>query len=221
MQEFAQPDFGGGGDDRRKQSRKKKPFFIAYTDDKGAFVPAYALDIGRTGIRLLSELPVPDEGQVRVMIEKRDFIISVRKVWSTEVEREDKQWHMTGLRFSAIAPNDREFIDHYVAGKEYFEGSKLVEWLEELRKNPDSADRVLPQEILDRFHRQLVLKNRLVLRDNESPLVKYRYGGQLMRHGRRVHVMTIQSKIVEDGQTRPFVTKFVFDDKAISIEMLP
>lgn len=220
MQDVAQPVHGWTGEERRREARKKKPFFVAYTINEIVFLPAYGLDISKQGIRILTDTMMPDEFRLRIMLKERDFIVGARKLWGLEVTREDKIWFMSGLRYVVIGQNDREFIECYVAGKPYFEGNKLLEMLEELRKHPDSADRLLPPEILERFHRHLVVRNRLVLREKESPLVKYRYEGPRQRNGKRVHLMTIASKVVEKGETRQFVTKFVFNDTATAIEVV-
>ena len=220
MHETSQPDHGWNGEERRQETRKKKPFFIAYTLNDITFVPAYGLDIGKTGIRILTEQSMPGDFRLRIMFKERDFIVGARNLWTREVDREDKKWQMTGLRFTVISQNDREFLECYVVDKPYFEGNKLLEMLEELRKHPENAETLLPPEILERFLRHLVVRKRLIMREKESPLVKYHYEGPRQRNGQRVHLMTIQSKVVEDGQTHPFVTKFVFNDAATSIEVL-
>jgi hypothetical protein len=208
------------GPERRKDPRKKKPFFIAYTINDIVFLPAYGLDISKPGIRILTDVQMPEELRLRIMFKEHDFIVGVRKVWEMEVVREDKTWWMGGMRHVVIGQNDREFIECYIAGKTYFEGNKLLEALEELRRHPDSADRLLPPEILERFHRHLVAKKRLALHDGQSPLVKYHYDGPRQRNGRRVHLMTIESRLVEEGATRTFTTKFVFNDTATAIEVV-
>ncbi|HXF33493.1 MAG TPA: PilZ domain-containing protein, partial [Candidatus Acidoferrales bacterium] len=147
MQDIAQPAQGWNGDERRKETRKKKPFFIAYTVNEIVFVPAYGLDLSKQGIRILTDVSMPDEFRMRIMFKERDFIVGARKLWEMETPREDKIWQMAGLRFVVIGQNDREFIEAYIAGKQYFEGSKLVEMLEELRKHPDKAEHILPPEV--------------------------------------------------------------------------
>lgn len=219
MQDIApQPASGWTGEERRKEARKKKPFFIAYTINDIVFVPAYGLDVSKQGIRVLTDAQLPDEVRLRIMLKERDFIVGVRKVWETDVPREGKLWFMAGMRYVVIGQNDREFLECYVAGKPYYEGNKLLEMLDELRKHPDDADTILPQEVLERFHRHLVAKKRLVLREKESPLVKYHYDGPRQRNGQRVHLMTIASKVVEKGRERRYLTTFVFNDTATVIE---
>jgi hypothetical protein len=220
MQDIAQPAQGWNGEERRKEARKKKPFFIAYTLNEIVYVPAYGLDVSKQGIRILTDVKMPEELRLRIMFKERDFIVGVRKLWEQETPREDKVWQMAGLRYIVIGQNDREFIEAYVAGKAYYEGNKLVEMLEELRKHPEKADEILPREVLERFHRHLASRNRLVLREKESPLVKYHYEGPRQRNGKRVHLMTIQSKVSDGGDTRVFITKFVFNDNATAIEVI-
>lgn len=220
MQDIAQPAQGWSGEERRKEARKKKPFFIAYTLDEVAYIPAYGLDISKQGIRILTDVLMPEELRVRIMFKERDFIVGLRKLWGQETPREDKVWQMSGMRYIVIGQNDREFIEAHVADKPYYEGNKLVEMLEELRKHPDSADRILPAEVLERFHRHLVVRSRLILREKESPLVKYRYDGPRQRNGKRVHLMTVQSKVVDAEHTRVFITRFVFNDSATAIEVV-
>lgn len=209
------------GDERRKGPRKKKPFFIAYTINDVIFIPAYGLDIGRAGMRILTDVQMPStEFRIRIMFKQRDFIVGVKKLWEQETPRADKVWFMAGLRYTVVGTNDREFIDCYVHDKPYYEGNKLLEMLEELRRHPDNAERILPQDVLERFHRHLVLKRRLVLHEHESPLVKYRYEGPRQRNGKRVHLMTVESRVITDQGPHAFRTRFVFNDTATSIEVL-
>ena len=209
-------------EERRKEPRKNKPYFIGYSVDGVAFLPAYGLEVSRSGMRLLGEALLPDgDFRVRVMLNKRDFLVDVKKVWEQQVPREDQLWWMTGAKFVLIGPVDREFVASYVEDKPFFEGNKLLEQLDELRKRPDKADRLLPKELLDQFLTRLVKLERLApVAEKESPLVKYRYDGPRDRNGQRVHLITIQSKIVQDGKTQPYVTRFIFDDTGKKVEIL-
>jgi hypothetical protein len=209
-----------GGPERRTEPRKKKPFYIAYTINEVTYNPAYGLDISKPGMRVLTDVEMPPEFRLRVLFKEHEFIVGARKMWETEVPREDNMRWMAGVHFVVISQNDREFIECYVADKPYFAGNKLLEMLEELRKHPDNADRILPPEVLERFHRHLILRKRLVKREGESPLVRYHYDGPRQRNGQREHLMTIQSKVVEADKTREFTTKFVFNDTASSIEVM-
>lgn len=221
MQDIAQQSAPvWSGEERRKEARKKKPFFIAYTINDIVFVPAYGLDVSKQGIRVLTDVKLPDELRLRIMFKERDFIVGVRKLWESEVPRDDKIWFMAGMRYVVIGQNDREFLECYVADKPYYEGNKLLEMLEELRKHPENADHILPPEVIERFLRHLVAKNRLVMREKESPLVKYHYDGPRKRNDQRVHLMTIASKVVDKGEEHRYLTKFVFNDTATVIEML-
>src|SRR5579863_6451756 len=121
MQDIAQPAQGWSGEERRKEARKKKPFFIAYTINEIVFIPAYGLDISKQGIRILTDVSMPEELRLRIMFKERVFIVGVHKLWEIEVPREDKIWQMSGLRYVVVGHNDREFIECYIAGKPYFE----------------------------------------------------------------------------------------------------
>lgn len=212
----------GAVEERRKEPRKNKPFFVGYSVDGVAFLPAYGLEISRSGVRLLAEAVMPDaDFRVRIMLNKRDFIVDLKKIWEQQVPRDDQIWTMTGTKFVMIGHIDREFIESYVEEKPFYEGNKLLEQLDELRKRPDKADRILPQELLDEFLARLVKLERLApLAPNESPLVKFRYDGPRQKNGQRVHLITIQSKTVKDGKISPFVTRFIFDDHGKHVEIL-
>lgn len=211
------------GRERRNNPRKRKSFFIAYTMDELSFVPAYGLDVSRTGVRILTDVQMPPRDfRLRLMFKERDFLVGVTKVWETETPRDDKIWYTAGARFEVIGKNDREFLACWIVDRPYYEGSnqKLLDMLEELRKHPDNVERILPLELLMRFHKLLVARHRLVLEEHKSPLVKYRYDGPRDRAGKRVHVMTIWSKVVGKAETESFTTRFAFDDAAKKIEVL-
>lgn len=210
------------GVERRVRVRKQKLFYIAYTLDESTFSPAYGLDVSRSGMRILTDQRMPeDDFRVRTLIEGREFLVGVRKVWDEETEYRGALWWRAGVRFVVIGTNDREFIDCYVADKEYFEGNKLLEALEQVRLRPDDADRLLPQSLLERFHRNLIRRHRLNhLHERENPLVKYQYDGPRRLQGKRIHVMTVESKFIIEDETRLYKTRFAFNDNASWVKAL-
>lgn len=201
-------------DDQRIATRKRKPFYIAFSVNGEAYVPAYGLDISRTGICIVTDPRMPEDlFKVRVILKERDFVVVVKKMWDriTTLQKGDS-W-ITGTKFTQIDPVDREFVDCYANDKPFYSGNKLLEALERLKAEPDRADLWLPQELLASFLRHLVRLKRLApLSDQAYPLVRYRYEGTMRRGDEVNHVLFVESRVVVDGSTRHFATRFAFDE---------
>jgi hypothetical protein len=206
---------------QRKTPRKAKPFYIAFSVNEVLFVPAYGLDIGTDGLRILTDVPMPDEFKVRVMLEERNFVVTVRKSWDKQVDKDGKTHWITGCRFFEIGPIDREFIRCYVSGEKFIEHSALTAALDELRKRPDRADLLLPREMLDYFLKKLIELNRLApLASQANPLVRYQYEGKRRVGSAPMHLLRIDSRRAHDDTMDRFTTRFIFDENGGNIRMV-
>lgn len=95
-----------------------KPFYVGFSIDGKAFVPAYGLDIKPEAIRVLSNTQLPAGGlKVRVMLGGRTFVVSAMKESERDTIRQDKTWWITGLTFTQIEDGDKDFIDRFLTGR--------------------------------------------------------------------------------------------------------
>lgn len=206
---------------RRETPRKRKAFYIAYTVNDVLFLAAYGLDIGRDGMRILTEPRMPERFGVRVILEGRDFMVRVKRCWDHELLHHDKPHWLTGCAFTEIASIDREFIRCYVSGEPFIERSKLLDALERLRSEPDQAHLLLPRALLDEVLHRLVRLGRLaVLRPHTHPLVRYHYEGAKELDGKAMHLMRVESRIFDDGALHRFSTHFAFDEAGESVRVV-
>jgi hypothetical protein len=207
---------------QRAAPRKQKPFYIAFSINDIAYIPAYGLDISRDGMRLFTDGQMPEDPfKVRILLHGRDFKVTLKKTWDRWASQGSKDGWLTGTRFVAIAPPDREFVECYANGEPFYEGSKLLEALEELKKHPERPDRCLPPEILNGFLQQLVALKRLApLTERRYPLVRYRYEGARVRGGETTHVVHVESRMLVQEGMRRFSTRFGFDQAGLNLHVL-
>lgn len=209
-------------ENKRNAKRKQKAFYIAFSVNDLVYIPAYGLDISRDGMRIFTDVEMPDVPfKVRVMLEGREFTATLKKCWGKQVPHGSKTGWITGTRFTEIAPIEREFIDCYANGEPFYAGNKLLEALERLRLEPDRADLWLPPELLTAFLQQLVALNRLApLSEKTYPLVRYRYEGTTISGEEVTHIVLIESrKLSSDGLSR-FNTRFGFDQTGANLRVL-
>jgi hypothetical protein len=220
-QAFTTPD-AAVDENKRAVKRRKKPFYIAFSVNEILFIPAYGLDVGRDGMRILTEVQMPDDPfSVRTILHGRQFLAKIKKSWDKQIEREGKANWITGARFTEISPADRELIDCYVEDKPYITGNKLFDALERLRLEPDQADLLLPRELLDAFLRRLVELKRLApVRPRSHPLVRYHYEGTRNAGDFLIHVLRIESRVIQADSTRRYSTRFSFDETGGKIQTL-
>ncbi|MGH7715664.1 MAG: hypothetical protein ACREML_06655, partial [Vulcanimicrobiaceae bacterium] len=87
-------------------------------------------------------------------------------------------------------------------------------------------DQFFPKELQDKLHAELIARKRLSPPEGKhSPLVAYFYGGATAKNGKRVHHLTIESKISHTTHKHHHRearhrTRFTFDDSGTEIEVL-
>jgi hypothetical protein len=122
---------GQPGSDRRKYQRKVKPFYVSFSPDGTTYIPAYGLDMSEGGVGLLSQLHTPDgEFKLRIMLEGRDFTVTVRRRGESERMRDGKLWYATGVEFVTVEAEDRGFLDEFVRGLQIPEQNAVLTTLE-------------------------------------------------------------------------------------------
>lgn len=127
------------GADRRKHQRKVKPFYVAFSADGVTYVPAYGVDIGEGGVGILSLLHTPDsEFKLRMMLEERDFIVTVMRRRETEQLRDGKVWYATGVQFVSVEANDRSFLNEFILGLQIPQENIVLSTLETTFGGPEA-----------------------------------------------------------------------------------
>lgn len=209
-------------DNKRAAKRKRKPFYIAFSLNDVLYIPAYGLDISREGMRIFTEIEMLEEPfKIRIILQERDFVVTVKKSWDRPVPHKQKIGWITGTRFTEIDPVDREFVDCYANDKPFYSGNKLLEALERLKKEPDRADVWLPPELLTDFLQQLVALKRLApLGERTYPLVRYRYEGARTQGEMVTHIVHVESRLAGNDGVKRFSTRFGFDQTGANLRVL-
>ena len=215
--------FMGTRPNRRKYPRKRKPFRAAVSFDGGVtHKPAIGLDISGGGICVLTQEPIGvPEFEIRASLGSRVVRVRAKTVWHDTVAHQGKSVWRYGMSFSGVSADDWDAIVRYCGDKPVVEENKAQEDLAAVRMTPDDASRLLPTQLQQRLLRMLVDRRRLApMQDNVTPLVQYFYAGAFQQDGRRMHRLTIQSKVVGPEGSELFDTRFMFDDKGESVQIL-
>ncbi len=216
--------FTGKDANRRKYPRKRKPYRATVSLDAGASQkPAIGLDVSGGGLCVLTQEPVgKNEFEVRATIETRVVRIRAKAVWQDTVTHQGKSVWRYGMKFTGISADDWDAIIRYTTDKPVAEDTnKAQEELVTVRLTPDDASRLLPQNLQVVLLKLLVERRRLApLQDSVTPLVQYFYSGVIRHEGKLMHRLTIQSKVVGSEGAELFETRFIFDDKGDSIQIL-
>lgn len=215
--------FMGKGPNRRKYPRKRKPFRAAVSFDGGAtHKPAIGLDVSGGGICVLTQEPASaDEFEVRASLDERTVRVRAKTVWHDTVVHQGKSVWRYGMSFTGVSADDWDAIVRYCNDKPVVEENKAQDELAAVRMTPDDASRLLPTQLQQRLLRMLVERRRLApMQENVTPLVQYFYAGTVPHDGRQMHRLTIQSKVVGPEGSQLFDTRFMFDDKGESVQIL-
>lgn len=215
--------FMGKGPNRRKYPRKRKPFRAAVSLDGGVtYKPAIGLDISGGGICVLTQEPVaPAEFEIRASLDTRVVRVRAKTVWHDTVVHQGKSVWRYGMSFTGVSADDWDAVVRYCSDKPVAEENKAQEELAAVRMTPDDASRLLPTALQQRLLRMLVERRRLApIQENVTPLVQYFYAGAVQHEGRSMHRLTIQSKVVGPEGSELFDTRFMFDDKGESVQIL-
>lgn len=216
--------FTGKDANRRKYPRKRKPYRATVSIDAGlSQKPAIGLDISGGGLCVLTQEPVgKNEFEVRATIDTRVVRIRAKAVWQDTVSHQGKSVWRYGMKFTGISADDWDAVIRYTTDKSVQEDTnKAQEELVTVRMTPDDASRLLPQHLQKLLLKLLVERRRLApLTDSVTPLVQYFYSGVIRHEGKLMHRLTIQSKVVGAEGAELFETRFIFDDKGDSIQIL-
>jgi hypothetical protein len=215
--------FSGKEPNRRKYARKRKPYRATVSIDGGITQkPAIGLDISGGGLCLLTQEPIArDEFEVRASIDARTLRVRGKSVWHDRVTHQGKSAWRYGLRFTGLSADDWDAVIRYTTDKPVAESNKAQEELTAVRMTPDDANRLLPIVLQRRLLDMLVERYRLApLQENVTPLVQYFYSGVVRHNNQLMHRVTIQSKVVGTDGPELYETRFVFDDKGGSIQVL-
>lgn len=215
--------FTGKDANRRKYPRKRKPYRATVSVDGGLTQkPAIGLDISGGGLCILTQEPVGrDEFEVRATIETRVLRMRARSVWQDTVSHQGKSVWRYGMRFTGITADDWDAIIRFTTDKPVAENNKAQDELVTVRMTPDDANRLLPTNLQKRLLAMLVERRRLAPLDaSVTPLVQYFYSGIVRHDNELVHRLTIQSKVVGPEGAEMYETRFVFDDRGDTVQML-
>ncbi len=215
--------FTGKDANRRKYPRKRKPYRATVSVDGGLTQkPAIGLDISGGGLCILTQEPVGrDEFEVRATIETRVLRMRARAVWQDTVSHQGKSVWRYGMRFTGITADDWDAIIRFTTDKPVAENNKAQDELVTVRMTPDDANRLLPTNLQKRLLAMLVERRRLAPLDpSVTPLVQYFYSGVVRHENELVHRLTIQSKVVGPEGAEMYETRFVFDDRGDTVQML-
>ena len=172
---------------------------------------------------MLTQEPVgKNEFEVRATIDTRVVRIRAKAVWQDTVSHQGKSVWRYGMKFTGISADDWDAVIRYTTDKSVQEDTnKAQEELVTVRMTPDDASRLLPQHLQKLLLKLLVERRRLApLTDSVTPLVQYFYSGVIRHEGKLMHRRTIQSKFVGAEGAELFETRFIFDDKGDSIQIL-
>ncbi|MDQ2993228.1 MAG: PilZ domain-containing protein, partial [Candidatus Eremiobacteraeota bacterium] len=203
--------FTGKDANRRKYPRKRKPYRATVSLDAGlSQKPAIGLDVSGGGLCVLTQEPVgKNEFEVRATIETRVVRIRAKAVWRY------------GMKFTGISADDWDAVIRYTTDKPVAEDTnKAQEELVTVRLTPDDASRLLPQHLQTVLLKLLVERRRLApLQDSVTPLVQYFYSGVIRPMANHASSDDpIQGRRSEGSEL--FETRFIFDDKSDSIQIL-
>jgi len=215
--------FTGKDANRRKYPRKRKPYRATVSVDGGLTQkPAIGLDISGGGLCILTQEPVGrDEFEVRATLETRVLRMRARAVWQDTVSHQGKSVWRYGMRFTGITADDWDAIIRFTTDKPVAETNKAQDELVTVRMTPDDANRLLPTNLQKRLLAMLVERRRLAPLDpSVTPLVQYFYSGVVRHENELVHRLTIQSKVVGPEGAEMYETRFVFDDRGDTVQML-
>ena len=215
--------FTGKDANRRKYPRKRKPYRATVSVDGGLTQkPAIGLDISGGGLCILTQEPVGrDEFEVRATLETRVLRMRARAVWQDTVSHQGKSVWRYGMRFTGITADDWDAIIRFTTDKPVAENNKAQDELVTVRMTPDDANRLLPTHLQKRLLAMLVERRRLAPLDpSVTPLVQYFYSGVVRHENELVHRLTIQSKVVGPEGAEMYETRFVFDDRGDTVQML-
>lgn len=209
--------FRGAPQNRRKYPRRAGPL-QAWVAAGQQWAPIGCLDISGSGMGIVSQATLPEEINVRVMIEKRPVLVRAKRVWQQPGMVQGKPAWRYGLTFTGIGADDWDAVIRFCNNDVVEVENKAQEELELVRLKADDVARLIPKKLQDQLLKLLVDRRRLAPLDGKTPLVQYSYGGVVKKNGKAMHRLSIHSRVREStGEVKAYDTRFFFDDQGSNI----
>jgi hypothetical protein len=215
--------FGSRSQEKREAPRTRQPFKVSFSTNGLTWSPATPVDIGVGGISVLSAHGFhKTELDFKLTLGNREIPCRVAIIRHEGAVQQGRRLHKYGLRFVSMKKDDQDAMMRWLHGKPMETINKAKEELAAIRMNPDDVARLFPKAVQHRLHEELIKRGRLAPhKDKHEPLVAYYYGGATTAGGKRLHRLTIESKIVHHNHNESrFRTRFAFDDDANEITVL-
>lgn len=209
--------FTGAPQNRRKYPRRTGPLPAwAAVGDKWNAIGC--VDISGSGMGIVSQATLPEELNVRVMIEKRPVLVRAKRIWQQPGIVQGKPAWRYGMSFTGISADDWDALVRFCNNDAVEVENKLQEELVLVRMKADDVARLIPKKLQDTLLEMLVNRRRLAPLDGKTPLVQYSYGGVVKRQGHAYHRLSIHSRVREStGEVKAYDTRFLFDDQGSNI----
>ncbi|MBV8601930.1 MAG: PilZ domain-containing protein [Candidatus Eremiobacteraeota bacterium] len=216
--------FANRGANRRENPRTTSAYRVSYSTNGLTWSPAIGVDISTGGISVLLQKGLhKDEADFKLHLGGRDIPCRMSVIRHEGAHHNGVVVHKYALKFAGIKSDDYDAISRWIKGAtSLVEQPHLAkEQLAAIRMNPDDVARLFPKAIQDRLHHELIKRKRLgPIKPGHTPLVAYYYSGPTETRGKRIHKLTIESKVVQHHHEDRFKTRFQFDDNADEIIVL-
>ncbi|MBV8423889.1 MAG: PilZ domain-containing protein [Candidatus Eremiobacteraeota bacterium] len=221
--------YGSRADDRREAPRTRHPYKVVYSSNGLTWSPVMGIDIGVGGISVLTQHGFhKNELDFKLTLGSRIIPCRMSVVRHEGAIQGGNKLHKYALRFVSMTRDDQDAMLRWLRGAPLEERNKAQEQLAEkaVHINHEDVNRLFPKAIQNRLHEELVKRHRLAPLDpKREPLVAYYYAGTTVKQGKRLHHLTIESKVAHTTQTHQHRearhrTRFEFDDNADNISVL-
>jgi hypothetical protein len=223
--------FGSRAQDRRDQPRTRQPYKVVYTSNGLTWSPVMGIDIGVGGISVLTQHGFhKNEMDFKLTLGTRVIPCRMSIVRHEGAVQAGNKLHKYALRFVSMKSDDQDAMMRWLRGAPTDDRNKAQEQLAAgaaaVRIAHEDLNRLFPKAIQTRLHEELVKRHRLAPLDpKREPLVAYFYSGVTMKSGKRLHNLTIESKVTHTTQSHHHSesrhrTRFTFDDTAENITVL-
>jgi hypothetical protein len=213
--------FAGRAEKRRGFPRRNGGFRAWFATESG-WTPLGPLDISASGMGFISPAKfAKEENNFRVVVEDKPILLRAKQVWCVPGTLQGKPVWRYGVRYTGIGADDWDALVRFCSNEAVAVSNKAQKDLELIRMQADDVARLIPQRLQTRLLTMLVNAGRLApLEKEKNPLVQFFYGGTAKHGVRRMHRLSIHSRVVDSlGEARTFDTGFLFDDGGNDIEM--
>lgn len=217
--------YGSRNQERRESPRARHPYKVVYSSNGVTWSPVMGVDIGVGGISVLTPHGFhKTELDIRLTLGTREIPCRMAIVRHEGAVQQGRKLHKYGLRFVSMKKDDQDAMLRWLRGGPIEETNRAKEELGAIRMNPDDVARLFPRAVQDRLHAELIKRGRLAPpKPKHEPLVAYYYSGvQISPTGKRLHRLTIESKVAHGHSHTEsrYRTRFTFDDDATEIKVL-